>query len=96
VHIEAHNVFLARAAELGVPGLLLWAVLVLMGPLRLLVARIHSAVGVYVVAGGSAAAWFVALMAAPLSQRLPNYLVWLLAGVALAQSDSRRLSVTVE
>jgi len=98
VHIEAHNVFLARAAELGVPGLLLWAVLVLMGPLRLLVTRVRSAeaVGVYIVAVGSAAAWFVASMAAPLSQPLPNYLVWLLAGVALAQSDGRRRSVTVE
>ncbi len=34
VTIEVHNVFLGRAAELGIPGLVLWTACVVAGPIR--------------------------------------------------------------
>ncbi|GAA2030143.1 O-antigen ligase family protein [Pseudokineococcus marinus] len=104
VRIEVHNVPLARAAELGIPGALLWALCVVLGPLRAVLRRVPRSapvdlVGWRLVLTGGAATWGVALLLSPVPYPLPNYLVFLLAGMVLAPSststaDSRGVELT--
>jgi putative inorganic carbon (HCO3(-)) transporter len=88
VHIEAHNIVLARGAELGVPGLVLIVACVVVGPLAVLRARESSdrlTAQVQVLATVAVCAWFAAAMLSPMSYPLPNALAWGFAGLALLQ-----------
>ena len=86
VRIEAHNVLLARAAELGVPGLVLVVLCLAVGPVATLVVdRAPGAVAgeIHVIACVAVCAWFAAAMLSPMSYPLPNALCWGLGGLAL-------------
>lgn len=96
--IEAHNVFLGRAAELGLPGVALFVICVLLGPVRALrrtgadpprkvFDRVVGAAepgGWYMIAAAGTAGWLCVLMFSPAPYPLPNLMVWLLASLALA------------
>jgi O-antigen ligase len=88
VDIEVHNVFLSRASELGVPAALLFAAIVLLGPVRAVVRRGDAPAaetGTDIRALGTVAvvAWLVLSMVTGLSFAFANLLVWALAGLAL-------------
>jgi len=94
--IEVHNVPLGRAAELGIPGGLLWVLTAVLGPLTAVVQRVRASrpeeedlIGWRLVLTGGAAAWFVATLTSPVPYPLPNYLVFLLAGLVLAPHLTR-------
>lgn len=102
--IEVHNVVLARGAELGVLGGLLWVLTVLLGPVRACLIKPATAAlrpwrDVLV---GSFAAWFVAVLTSPVPYPLPNNLVWLFAGIVLgghllrAEVDERNTCTDVD
>lgn len=84
IDLEVHNVFLGRAAELGLvgAGLFALAVLVGLGGAFLRRAPAGDLSGWRVVALGSFCAWVVAANTSPLPYPLPNTLVWLVAGIA--------------
>jgi O-antigen ligase len=89
VDIEVHNVFLSRAAELGVPGAALFAVIVLLGPVRAVVTRqvarpAEDGTDVHVLATVAVVTWGVTSMVTGLSFAFANLLVWALAGLAFA------------
>ncbi|BEP13599.1 hypothetical protein acdb102_19100 [Acidothermaceae bacterium B102] len=86
IDIGVHNVFLSRAAELGIPAAILWTVCLLAGPVRAtLRRRIQGDLrGWQLVLLGSLACWFIASLASPLSYPLPNFLIWLEAGMVLS------------
>lgn len=88
VRIEIHNVVLARAAELGLPGAALWVGAVLAGPV--LAARRRAPVGAAgdedlegwrLVLVGTGTVWLACVMLSPVPYPLPNSLFWLLGGV---------------
>lgn len=86
VDIEVHNVVLARAAELGIPGGALWVLSVLLGP-GFAATRRPTTEGERtwrLVALGTSVAWLVPVLTSPVPYPLPNFLVWLFAGLALA------------
>lgn len=94
VGIEVHDVYLGRAADLGVPGGLLFVLCVVAGPGRALVRRrpaeavesvpeADDAHGWYLVFVGVASSWGVVSLVSPLPYALPNVLFWLFAGIAL-------------
>ena len=94
-HIEAHNVVLGRAAELGLPGAALWLISVALGPGRTVfrrrpdvrlgpVARVlgpAEPAGWGTIAAATTCGWAVTLMLSPVPYPLPNLLVWFLAGL---------------
>lgn len=84
VTIEVHNVFLARAAETGVLGALLWALCFATGPLLGLLAKPNSAWSRHWKLVGLAAffVWIVPSLTSPNPYVMPNYLVWLVWGIA--------------
>ncbi len=86
VNLEVHNVILARASELGLPGGVLFVVCLVGGPGRAAVRRQPSdelqGWRWVLIAGG--ACWFVAAMLSPLAQPMPNFLIWTLSGMLLA------------
>ncbi|HEX8508772.1 MAG TPA: hypothetical protein VF635_04655, partial [Propionibacteriaceae bacterium] len=91
VGIEVHNVALGRAAELGIPGGVLWVSTVLAGPVLMVMRRRSAAEtqrrdddghGWRLVLVGVLVSWGIAAMLSPLPYPLPNLLVWLVAGVA--------------
>ena len=84
-NIEIHNVVLSRAAELGIPGALLWIGSVLMGPGMGVIRRPsnRSYHTWRLVLTGTFASWLVPVFTSPLPYPLPNNLVWLFAGVTL-------------
>lgn len=86
VHLEVHNVPLARGAELGIPGLLLFVTCLALGPGRALFTRVRDREheGWRIILIGTAVAWFAGAMLSPLGTPLPNFLLWLVAGVVLA------------
>ena len=86
INLEVHNVFLGRAAELGLLGAGLFVVCVLLGPVLAVVRRapVGDLTGWRVVALGAFCAWVVAANSSPLSYPLPNALVWLIAGITSA------------
>jgi putative inorganic carbon (hco3(-)) transporter len=83
IDIGVHNVFLSRAAELGVPAAILWTACLFCGPVRAVLQRSVQGDlrGWQLVLLGSLACWFVSSMASPLTYPLPNILIWLEAGV---------------
>ncbi|MFI7589574.1 O-antigen ligase family protein [Spongisporangium articulatum] len=97
--IEAHNVVLGRAAELGLPGCALWLLCVLLGPVRALrrtsanpprggpVNRVlgePETGGWWMIAAATTVGWAVTVMLSPVPYPLPNLLVFMLAGIALS------------
>ncbi|WP_298992235.1 O-antigen ligase [uncultured Pseudokineococcus sp.] len=90
-NIEVHNVPLARAAELGLPGALLWVAAVVLAPVRAVVRRVRprgadesDLVGWRLVMTGGATTWLVSTMLSPVPYPLANYLVFLISGFVLA------------
>ncbi len=82
--IEVHNVPLARAAELGLPGAALWIACVVAGPGLAAVRRASGDLeGWRLVLIGAGTAWLVACMLGPVPYSLPNQLVFVLAGIVL-------------
>ena len=91
IDLEVHNVFLGRAAELGLIGAGLFGLCVLLGPVSAFLRRapVGDLSGWRVVALGAFCAWFVAANTSPLPYPLPNALLWLIAGIASAGYTSR-------
>jgi O-antigen ligase len=87
IRIEVHNVFIGRAAELGLPGGLLWILCVLAGPVAVGLRRIRGDDELEtwrLILLGTVTAWGVAAMSSPLPYPLPNLLLWLLTGIAMS------------
>jgi putative inorganic carbon (hco3(-)) transporter len=84
VTIEIHNVFLSRAAETGIPGLLLWLLCFVTGPLLGLLSKPLTASARYWKLAALAAffIWFIPSLSSPNPYPTPNYLVWLVWGIA--------------
>lgn len=84
VTIEVHNVFLSRAAETGIPGALLLLLCFVTGPLLGLLSRPLSASARYWKLAALAAffIWFLPSLSSPNPYPTPNYLVWLVWGIA--------------
>lgn len=82
-NIEIHNVVLSRAAELGIPGALLWLAAVLMGPTRSVVQAGSVMIGWRLLAAGTVIPWLIAIMFSPVPYPLVNNLVWLIAGISM-------------
>jgi O-antigen ligase len=84
VTIEIHNVFLSRAAETGIPGLVLWLLCFITGPLLALLSKPLTASARYwkLAALGAFVMWFVPSLSSPNPYPTPNYLVWLIWGIA--------------
>lgn len=91
IHLEVHNVFLGRAAELGLPGALLFVLCVLVGLVGAVLRRtpVADLNGWRVVALGAFFVWVVAANTSPLPYPLPNAMVWLIAGIASSAWISR-------
>ena len=83
--IEIHNVFLSRAAELGIPGFALWLAALTTAVLVAVLRRPDSTdlQAWRVVLVAVVIAWGTAAMLGPVPYVQPNYLVWVLAGVVL-------------
>ncbi|MFT3832860.1 MAG: O-antigen ligase family protein [Micropruina sp.] len=84
VVIEVHNVFLSRAAETGVLGAVLWALCFATGPMLGVLAKPQQAWSRHWKLLGIAAffVWLVPSLTSPNPYLTPNYLIWLLWGVA--------------
>lgn len=85
VTIEIHNVFLSRAVETGIPGALLWIAIVVMGPLTILWRARRSRGELrlwWLFLLFALVVWFVPSMTSPNPYPFPNYLMWLIAGIA--------------
>jgi len=84
ITIEIHNVFLSRAAETGIPGLLLWLLCFVTGPMLGMLAKPLTASARYWKLAGLAAffLWFMPSLSSPNPYPTPNFLVWLIWGVA--------------
>lgn len=84
VTIEVHNVFLARGAETGILGMVLWGLAVLMGPVAVILARPRTQEMAWwkLLALAALLVWFFPTMFSPNPYPLPNILFWLIAGVA--------------
>lgn len=85
--IEVHSVVLSRAAELGLPAAIVFVLIIVLGPLRAAlrarpVPGHPDLSGWRVLTGYVLAVWLVAGLFGPLSNPMPNYSVWLIAGVA--------------
>lgn len=90
VDIEVHNVVLGRAAELGLPGALLWVLAVVLGPVRAAVVRTRPELRPWqLVQMGGLCCWAVSIMLSPVPYPLPNLLVFLLAGLVLSPRLAR-------
>jgi O-antigen ligase len=84
VNIEIHNVFLSRAAETGVLGAVLWVLCFATGPLLGLLAKPGTASARHWKLAGLAAffVWFIPSLSSPNPYTTPNYLIWLIWGIA--------------
>ncbi|MGV8909962.1 MAG: O-antigen ligase family protein [Propionicimonas sp.] len=84
ITIEIHNVFLSRAAETGIPGLLLWLLCFASGPLLGLLSKPLTASARYWKLAALAAffIWFMPSLSSPNPYPTPNFLVWLIWGIA--------------
>ena len=86
IDIGVHNVYLARAAELGIPAAILWTLCLVGGPVRAALRRsVQGDVrGWQLVLLGSLSCWFVSSIGSPLTYPMPNLLIWLEAGLVLS------------
>lgn len=83
VVIEIHNVLLSRAAELGIPAAAAYLLIWVFGPGRSMVGRARGDLFGWRALGAAAfVAWVVTGLLGPLALPFPNYVAWLLAGVA--------------
>ena len=84
VTIEIHDVFLARAAETGILGGVLWILCFATGPLLGLLARPRTPWASHWKLAGLAAffIWLIPSLTSPNPYPMPNYLIWLIWGVA--------------
>lgn len=84
VTIEVHNVFLSRAAETGVIGAVLWGLCILLGPVLAVSARarIVEMHGWKIIGWAALMVWLVPTMMSPNPYPTPNFLVWLICGIA--------------
>jgi putative inorganic carbon (HCO3(-)) transporter len=84
VTIEIHDVFLSRAAETGILGGVLWVLCFATGPLLGLLARPRTLWAAQWKLAGLAAffIWVIPSLTSPNPYPMPNYLVWLVWGVA--------------
>lgn len=84
VTIEVHNVFLARAAETGIAGAVLWGLCVLLGPVMAVTARprLPEMTAWKLLGMASLIIWVFPTMFSPNPYTTPNLLIWLFAGVA--------------
>lgn len=85
--IEVHSVVLSRAAELGLPAVIVFLLIIALGPLRSALPAPavpgHPDLPAWrVLSGYVVAVWLIAGLFGPLSNPMPNYSVWLVAGVA--------------
>lgn len=90
IAILVHNVFLSRAAELGIPGGLLTIAAVLLGPVAAMRRRVRGDLVAWrgvLTAGG--VAWLFACFLTPMPYPLLNLLPWLLAGIVLQDHLTR-------
>ncbi len=84
VNIEIHNVFLSRAAETGIFGAFAWVMCFVTGPLVGLVSRPQTPSARYWKLAGLAAffIWFVPSLSSPNPYVTPNFMFWLIWGIA--------------
>lgn len=84
VTIEIHDVFLSRAAETGILGGLLWILCFATGPLLGLLAKPRTLWASRWKLAGLAAfcIWLIPSLTSPNPYPTPNYLIWLIWGVA--------------
>jgi O-antigen ligase len=84
VTIEIHDVFLSRAAETGILGGVLWILCFATGPLLGLLAKARTLWATHWKLAGLAAffVWLIPSLTSPNPYPMPNYLVWLIWGVA--------------
>lgn len=82
--IEIHNVFLARAAELGILAAVLYGLCVLFGPVQAVWrAPAPGDLATWrVLAVACAFVWLVPTLMSPNPYPFPNFVVWVIAGVA--------------
>lgn len=85
--IEVHNVVLSRAVELGIPAVIVFLLIILLGPMRsalpMEAVQGHPDLPAWrVLSGYAMTVWLVAGLFGPLGNPFPNYSVWLIAGVA--------------
>ncbi|WP_238348685.1 O-antigen ligase family protein [Ornithinimicrobium pratense] len=85
--IEVHSVILSRATELGLPAVVVFLLIIVLGPLRSAVPTgpipgHPDLPGWRALSGYAVSVWLVAGLFGPLSNPMPNYSVWLIAGVA--------------
>lgn len=84
VVIEVHNVLLSRAAELGVPAVLCFVAVLVLGPLAVLRRRPHGDLAVWrVLSLAAMTVWVVGGFFGPMATPFPTFVAWLVAGVAL-------------
>lgn len=83
--IPVHNVFLGRAAELGIPGLAALVITVLAGPVTALLRPVRSdLVGWRLLLLGVFSVWLVVSMTSPNPYPLPTFLLWTITGFVLS------------
>jgi O-antigen ligase len=84
VTIEIHNVFISRAAETGIFGALAWVACFISGPLLGLLGRPRTASARHWKLAGLAAffIWFLPSLSSPNPYPTPNFLFWLIWGIA--------------
>ncbi len=84
VTIEIHDVFLSRAAETGILGGVLWILCFATGPMLGLLAKPRTLWATHWKLAGLAAffIWVIPSLTSPNPYPMPNYLVWLVWGVA--------------
>ncbi len=82
VVVEIHNVPLARAAELGIPALLVFLAIWVLGPGRMLLARPQGDLAGWRALGAACfTTWAVTGLANPMAVPFANSVPWLIAGV---------------
>lgn len=85
VVIEIHSVILSRATELGIPAAILFVAILVVGPLRSLRIRASGDLeGWRVLSAGVFISWLVIGLSGPMAMPFPNYVAFLVAGVASA------------
>lgn len=83
VVIEVHNVVLSRAAELGIPAAVVFLAIWAYGPGRTALRPVRGDLFGWRALGAAAfTTWAVAGLLGPMALPFPNYVAWLLAGVA--------------
>ncbi|GAB47019.1 O-antigen ligase family protein [Mobilicoccus pelagius] len=92
VNIEIHNVFLSRAAELGIPAALLFVAILAFGPGAAMARRRDDPVTddwrIACLAAGMA--WIVPAMTSPVPYPFPTFVFFLLTGLVQSWPDPRK------